>query len=87
MITYQNGQTNFAEKIFPKLCRNCAFLQNFHTTLGGISVFYAVCLIEIPKTLKDFRLLMYLKFLTNILFSMYLFLEAIEMINPRYLDR
>ena len=27
----------------PKLCRNCAFPQNFHTrTLGEISVFYAV---------------------------------------------
>ena len=27
----------------PKLCRNCAFPENFHTSkLGEISVFYAV---------------------------------------------
>ena len=29
--------------IFPKLCGNCAFPQNFHTRkLGAILVFYAV---------------------------------------------
>ena len=36
--------------IGPKLCGNCAFLQNFHTRkLGEITVFYAVQYILVEK--------------------------------------
>ena len=46
--------------ICPKLCRNCAFLQNFHTwKLGEITVFYAVKLeqrLYSSRTLSPFLL-------------------------------
>ena len=50
-VKHQNFTKFLSVEILWKLCRSCAFFQNFHTRkLGEISVFYAVMIIEIGRS-------------------------------------
>ena len=50
-VKHQNFTKFLSVEILWKLCRSCAFFQNFHTRkLGEISVFYTVMIIEIGRS-------------------------------------